>query len=207
MPDPPPPPVTVWNTTDCADQQATITNTVVTANNVITDVMSGGDPAIDRATNTDGASTTIYTAINIVNTTNDNHSVDGDKQDKESRADASSDTRKATAADITVPNTTGDGNIELANTTHTSTMGNAFIATAASLTDATIAENAMHAIINPGKTPNPIDTDLSSKGRPKSAGGEGAVDALVEVGVLMCKFFFSTALSLSDDKLYSTSII
>jgi hypothetical protein len=168
------------------------------------DVMSGGNLAVDRATNTDDASTTVDAAINIVNTANDKRSADGNKQDEESRADASNNARKATAANLTVPNTTGDGNIELTNTTHTATMGNAFITTAASLTDAVIAENAMHAMINPCKTPPPIDTDLSSKSKPKSAGVGGAVDALVEVGVLMCTLFFSTALSLSDDKLFST---
>jgi hypothetical protein len=147
--------------------------------------VSSGDPTVDGVTNTDDASTTIDAAINIVNTANDKRSMDGDKQDKESHADASNDARKATMANLTVPNTTGNGDIKLADTTHTAAMGNAFIATAASLTDAVVAENAMHAIINPGKTLSLIDTDLSSKGKPKSAGREGAVDALVEVGVLM----------------------
>ncbi len=152
--------------------------------------MSRGNPAVDGATNIDNASTTVDAAINIVNTANDKRSADGNKQDKELHADASNDTRKATVANLTVPNTTGNGDIKLANTTHMTAMGNAFIATAASLTDAVVAENAMHTIINPGKTPTPIDTDLSSKGKPKSAGKEGAVDALVEVGVLKCSFFF-----------------
>jgi hypothetical protein len=204
MPDPSPPPGTLQNTTDHADQQATITNTIVTAGNAITDVVSGSDPAVDGATNTDDARTTVDAAINIVNTAIDKRSKDGDKKDKESRADASNDARKATAADLTVPNTTGNGDIELTNTTHTAAMGNTFIATAASLTDAVLPKNAIHAIINPCKTPTPIDTDLVSKGKPKSASVEGAVDALVEVGVLMCTFFFSTALSLSDNKLFST---
>jgi hypothetical protein len=114
---------------------------------VITDVLSGGNPAVDRATNTNNASTTVDAAIKIVNTTNDKRSMDGNKQDKESCADASNDTRKATAANFTVPNTTGNGNIELANTTHMATMGKAFVATAASLTDAVVAENAMHTMI------------------------------------------------------------
>ena len=198
------PHVAVGNTTDSAIQQATIANTLVTAGNAITDVVSGGNPAVNGSTNMDNEHTAVNAAINIVNTAIDKRSKDGDKKDKESRADASNDARKATAADLTVPNTTGNGNIELTNTTHTAAMGNTFIATAASLTDAVLPKNAIHAIINPCKTPTPIDTDLSSKGKPKYAGVEGAVDALVEVGVLMCNFFFSSALSLSDNKLFST---
>ena len=66
---------------------------------------------------------------------------------KNCRADASNDVRKVTKANFTVPNTTGNGGIELANTTHMATMGKAFVATAASLTDAVVAENAMHTMI------------------------------------------------------------
>jgi hypothetical protein len=184
------PPVAVGNTIDSGDQQATIANTVVTAGNVITDVVDGGDPAVDGAKNTDNARTTVDAAVNIVNTANNERSTAGD-EDK-TCADTIDDTSKASAAAITVPNTTGNADIDFANTAHTAAAGNAFVATAAAVGNAILAENAVHAIINPGKTPTANDTGLlCSIGNSKSAGGEGAVDALVQVSVHICTFFLN----------------
>jgi hypothetical protein len=48
-PDPSPPSVIIQNTFNHANQRATITNIVVTASNAITDVVSSGNPAVNRA--------------------------------------------------------------------------------------------------------------------------------------------------------------
>ncbi len=181
------PPVAVGNTIDGGNQQATIPNTVVTAGNVITDVVGGGNPAVNGTKNTDNARTAINAAINIVNIANNERSAAGD-EDKT----CADNTSKASAATFPVSNTTGNADINFANTAHMAAAGNAVVATAAAVGNAVVAENAMHTIINPGKTPTANDTGLiCSIGYSKSAGGEGAVDALVQVSFHICTIFLN----------------
>ncbi len=182
------PPVAIGNTTNSANQQATIANTVVTAGDAITDVVSSGNLPVHGATNTDDACTTVDAAINIVNTTNNEHSAAGNEN--KTRAEAINDSSKASTAAITVRNNTDNGNIDFTHTTNVAAAGDAFVATAAAVCDVVVVENTIHAIINPDKTPTPNNTGVNSRRKSHSTGGEGAVDALVQVSIHMCTFFY-----------------
>ncbi len=164
-----------------------ITNTIIAASdammdvvigsNTTMDVAIGGDPSVDCATKNDDATTTSSTNAESITST-DATSVTTITNTVVATSNAITDVVKGGDPAVKWARNKNDASTtKLANTTHTAATDNALIATAESVTDAVITE-------------------------PKSPGGEGTVDGLVQVSVLMSPLFLGTALTLSDYKLF-----
>ncbi len=85
------------------------------------------------------------------------------------------------------------------------TVTNTVVATSNVITDVVIGDSTTMGVVTAADNVESATTNsvINAVVADKTAGIEGAVDALVQVSVRVCTFF-CTALSFSDDKLFST---